>query len=101
MYLFQILLPLYTKDNRRIEHAAFTKVKDELTKRYGGVTAYTRAPAEGQWITRGRKDRDQIIIIEVMAQKRSLPWWRRYRKILETRFKQDSIIVRYSVCHLP
>ena len=100
MFLFQILLPLYAKNNRRISRAAFKNVNEELTRRYGGVTAYLRAPAEGQWVSQGRKDRDQIVTIEVMTRSRDLRWWKRYRKTLEERFRQEHVIVRYYPCEL-
>jgi hypothetical protein len=47
MYLIHILLPL--KDNQGRPHGRelFRGVAGELTERFGGLTAYTRAPAEG------------------------------------------------------
>jgi len=99
MYLFQILLPLFTKNNRQISRAEFSRVNDELTKRYGGVTSYMRAPAEGLWITSGnKKARDQIVTIEVMTSTRAKRWWRKYQKTLERRFDQQYVVIRYQVC---
>ena len=100
MYLFQILLPLYHNNNRRIGRSGFSTKEEELTKRYGGVTVYMRAPAEGHWVTKGQKTKDQIITIEVMARQLTLRWWKQYQKNLEARFRQESIVIRYYACGL-
>ncbi len=47
MHLVQILLPLYDKRGRRIARSRFRKTAAELAREFGGVTAYSRAPAEG------------------------------------------------------
>ena len=49
MYLIQILLPLYRNDGQALPRALFRQVRDELIERFGGLTAYTRAPASGYW----------------------------------------------------
>ena len=94
MYLVQLLLPLADNRGRRISHAQFIEVKNELAKRFGGVTAYVQSPAEGQWIDRGRKVRDQVITVEVMTGRRERKWWKDYRKALEVRFRQEQVVVR-------
>ena len=100
MYLTQILLPLYDGRGRRITRAAFAEVKETLTKRFGGVTAYTQAPAEGAWRVRGRTDRDDIITFEVMSKKADARWWKTYKEALEARFGQEWIVVRSIRCTL-
>ncbi|HYW15527.1 MAG TPA: hypothetical protein VE891_05165 [Allosphingosinicella sp.] len=73
-------------------HAA---VRDELVEHFGGVTAFTRSPAEGLWKDgEGEADRDEIVILEVMADWLDRGWWRTYRAGLERRFRQDEIVVR-------
>jgi hypothetical protein len=49
MYLIQVLLPLKDNDGRPYEPEMFRGVADELTERFGGLTAHTQAPAEGLW----------------------------------------------------
>ena len=100
MYLTQILLPLYDGDGRKISHARFAEVKDTLTRRFGGITAYTQAPAEGRWRVRGKTDRDEIITFEVMSQKPDTAWWKAYRRTLEACFRQEQVIVRTLRCTL-
>ena len=100
MYLTQILLPLYDGRGRRITRAQFAEVRDTLTQRFGGVTAYTQAPAEGRWTVRGKTDRDEIITFEVMSRKADARWWRVYKEALEARFFQEWIVVRSMKCTL-
>src|SRR5438309_698010 len=45
----QVLLPLARPDGRPVTSAEFDSVKSELAERYGGITAYAQAPAEGLW----------------------------------------------------
>jgi hypothetical protein len=99
MYLIQILLPLYDNAGRLIPQKSFTDTAHELTARFGGLTAYTRAPAEGLWQKRGKRTaRDDIVIYEVMSGRLARKWWRSYRGRLETRFKQKRIVIRAQHC---
>ena len=49
MHLVQILLPVFDNKGIHQPRSEFKRVSDELTDRFGGLTAFTRAPAEGQW----------------------------------------------------
>ena len=94
MHLVQILLPLYDNAGAALPRAAFQLVRDELTEHFGGLTAYTRAPAEGVWAEAGAMSRDDIVVYEVMTDMLDRGWWRDYRTTLERRFRQQSIVVR-------
>lgn len=95
MQLIQILLPLYDNEGRRFPSARYDAVRAELTERFGGLTAHTRAPAEGIWADEGMPpSRDDIVIFEVMADRLERAWWRDYRQALEREFRQDAIIIR-------
>ncbi len=54
MFLVQILLPLYDNDGRALARDRYDAVFHTLTERFGGATAFTRAPAEGAWKEPGR-----------------------------------------------
>jgi hypothetical protein len=58
------------------------------------LTAYTRSPARGLWHTPGAPKRDDMIIVEVMAKTFQKPWWKKYRRNLERRFRQEEIVIR-------
>lgn len=96
MHLIQILLPLYDNDGARLPGALFMQVRDELVDRFGGMTAYTRAPASGLWQEdEGQAPvRDDLVIYEVMADTLDAAWWRNYRVQLEMRFKQEKLVMR-------
>ncbi|HET9651465.1 MAG TPA: hypothetical protein VFP36_04715 [Usitatibacter sp.] len=95
MHLVQILLPLYDANGERFAGGLYARVKDELTERFGGLTAYARAPAEGLWEPRpGRTQRDDIVVYEVMAEEIDSAWWTQYREELEERFRQRELVVR-------
>jgi hypothetical protein len=93
-HLVQILLPIY--DNHRTKFASdvYGRVRSELTERFEGLTAYTRAPAEGLWGAGEEVKHDEIIVLEVMVQALDRQWWHDYRQQLEQLFRQDQIVVR-------
>ena len=94
MQLIQILLPLFDNSGRPFPATCHQKVKTELTQQFGGLTSYTRAPAEGAW-TKGRKTkREDIVVYEVMANSTKPDWWRLYRRKLEKRFRQQTVVIR-------
>jgi hypothetical protein len=69
-------------------------VTDTLSKRFGGVTAYSRAPAEGRWESRGSTHHDEVLVVEVMVDTLDRGWWAEFRKKLEEAFRQQEIVVR-------
>jgi hypothetical protein len=101
MYLIQILLPLYDNSGKPFEQQDYSRVRDELTERFGGITAYLRSPAEGIWReTPSLTIRDEIVIYEVMTDSPDRAWWHSYREELTTRFRQEMLIVRVSEIQL-
>ena len=95
MYLVQVLLPLYDNDGQLLPRELHIRVRVELAERFGGLTAYTRAPAEGLWQEGAAGTRrDDIVIYEVMTARLCVRWWRDYRGGLEARFKQEQVVVR-------
>jgi hypothetical protein len=100
MHLVEILLPL--NDNRGRPFAAenFAAVRDHLTTKFGGLTAFTRSPAQGITTDDGTTVHDDIVVFEVMTENLDGPWWGKYRRQLEQQFSQDEIIVRATVVTL-
>ncbi|WP_129791986.1 hypothetical protein [Sphingosinicella sp. CPCC 101087] len=94
MQLIEILLPLRDKEGRPFDPTIWAQVREELIDKFGGLTAFTREPAEGLWEENGRRDKDEIVILEVMAETLDRNWWRTYREELERRFRQDEIVLR-------
>jgi hypothetical protein len=93
-HLIQILLPLYDNDGHAFSEELFGKVRHELTERFGGLTAFTSAPAQGLWNDEGETKHDEIVVFEVMADRLDTAWWREYRSVLEQEFRQNTIVIR-------
>jgi len=93
MYLIQLLLPLH--DNRKqafpVEH--FNAVRTELTRRFGGVTAFLRAPAHGLWEEDREINRDDVVMFEIITESLENEWWREYRIHLQQLFKQKEVLI--------
>lgn len=94
MHLVQLLLPLYADGGERLPQDLFAAVRQELVDRFGGLTAYSRAPARGLWDDGGGVERDDIVVYEVMVQDLDRAWWAAYREALTTRLKQKELVVR-------
>ena len=77
----------------RDERSARTRA--ELVELYGGITAYVQTPALGEWTgSSGQRERDRVVMIEVVAPQFDRTWWRTYADTLAKRFDQDAIHVR-------
>jgi hypothetical protein len=95
VYLVQILLPVRNGSGLPYPRQLYDALAHDLTERFGGVTAYTRAPASGLWEAEsGRKIRDDMVIYEVMAPQLDEPWWAAVRARLERQFQQEELVVR-------
>jgi hypothetical protein len=95
MYLIQILLPLEKGGGRKVPARQFRELAGELSRKFGGITAYTRSPAEGRWRKRGTGTvYDDVIVYEVMTARLEPRWWRTYRHRLERQFLQEEIVIR-------
>src|SRR3712207_1544451 len=104
MHLVQILLPLYDNEQNPQAPDQFRRVRRELTDRFGGITVYTRAPAEGRWkLNENHTTKDDIVIFEVMAAELDAAWWKTYRHDLEERSEEHTSELQsrqYLVCRL-
>ena len=95
MHGVEIFLPLRRTDGSDQPRGLFGDVRRELVDQFGGMTAFTRAPAEGLWESEeGQLDRDSIVIFEVMADELDRGWWSAFRARLEGLFEQDEIVIR-------
>jgi hypothetical protein len=94
MTLIEIFLPLFDPQGARFPRAMLDEVKSELTDRFGGVTAFARSPAEGQWLQGGSVANDTLIVCEVMVESVDSGWWRNYLDGLARRFGQQEMLAR-------
>jgi hypothetical protein len=95
MHLIEIFLPVVPGGKEKTTQL-LGEVRAELTERFGGITIFSRVPAEGI-VEHGNKSlRDEIMVVEVMTDDLSKKWWSKYRRKLEARFDQDEILIRAS-----
>lgn len=96
VHVIELFLPLATNEGRPFERELFDRVRSELLQAFGGVTLFSRSPAEGSWAGSGAEgvSQDRMITVEVMTEKVDPAWWAAYRRELETRFEQEEILIR-------
>jgi hypothetical protein len=94
MRLIEIFLPLTDNHGKPFEDCKFGQVRKTLTEQFGGVTAFTRAPAHGVFKDAGKEVHDDIVIVEVMVETLDRAVWTRWRKHLEREFAQEEILIR-------
>lgn len=94
MHLVQLLIPLYDNRGQPFPAAMHAALRAELTERFGGLTAYSRVPAEGVWEDKGQRRRDDIVVYEVMVERLDREWWSALRARLEDQFAQEELVVR-------
>jgi hypothetical protein len=94
VYLIQILLPVRSNGGTPFAPLLFAEVAKALTERFGGVTAYTRTPAEGRWRSGERVQEEDVMVVEVMAETLDRHWWGTFRTRLEAMFEQEQVVVR-------
>jgi hypothetical protein len=92
-YLIQLLLPLTDNEGRPYEQMLFRDINASLTEKFGGLTAFSRSPAKGTWINDDHEERDDVIVVEVMAQTLDRDWWLTFRQRLEITMRQAEIVV--------
>jgi hypothetical protein len=95
VYLIQLLLPLHDNERKAFPQEEYTAVRSELTNHFGGITAYTRAPALGLWKPNGSEaSQEDIVVFEVMSKELDCDWWQAYKHELEKRFRQEMLVIR-------
>lgn len=93
-YLIQLLLPLRL-GAREDDRIFLNNLREDLTRRFGGVTAYTRAPAVGDWKDGADViERDEIVIVEVMVEELEARWWGELKERIRLELDQEELIIR-------
>jgi len=94
MYLVQLLIPI--RDNEGVPYGpdVLPAISRSLAERFGGVTAYCRSPAKGEWHNSQKVEHDDVVEIEVMANRLEKAWWETFP---EVSLRQKEILIRAHV----
>ncbi|WP_332719255.1 hypothetical protein [Pelagibacterium mangrovi] len=98
MQIVEVFLPLDTGSGIAIDAEVIEGIVGGLADRFGGATAFTRAPADGLWKQGSTMEKDRILIIEVMVSDLDQAWWKDYRNKLEREFEQEEVLIRVTEC---
>ena len=91
-HLVEVFVPLQDADGRAFESTKITRLAQELTEKFGGVTI--RNPMQGKWKEDGHVSDDLIIIMEVVVDEIDRRWWTALQRQLMVEFDQDEILIR-------
>jgi hypothetical protein len=73
----------------------YEHVAVELTARFGGVTAYTRSPAQGRWRSEtSQQHHDDVLVVKAMVDQLDPAGWSAFRARLAGTFRQESLVVQ-------
>jgi len=92
MYLIQLLLPVRDNEKQKFPAEYFAEVRTELTRRFGGVTAFLHSPAVGLWKEETDVSSDEVVMYQVTASELDNKWWVDYRKELQQKFRQEELL---------
>jgi hypothetical protein len=90
----EIFLPVDDPDGVPFPPEPYLRLKERLVDAFGGVTAFTRSPAEGRWRDQGAVEHDDIVVFETMTEGLDEAWWRTLRDELAATFRQKEILLR-------
>lgn len=92
MRRFEILLPLYYNDGRRIEKEKFTRTDEEFVAEFG-ATSTDNIVIRGRWKYQSTRYEDRLIRIRIDTEDtpENIAFFTKYKEILKTRFDQKDI----------
>ena len=93
-HLVQILMPLQDHQGQPFPQSVLDEMRRDLIAHFSGVTTHLRAPAPSVTASEGTGRHADIVVFEVMCERLDRCWWHDYRRHLESRFRQQEIIVR-------
>ena len=94
MWLVEVLLPIAYNNGMAIPDSVLRELRGDLADRFGGLTAFTRSPAEGVWMSGDASHHDDIVVLEIMIEDLDRDWWKAWRSHAEALLLQNEIVVR-------
>jgi len=95
--LIQIFLPVRDEDGKDFSKRLWKNLNDKLTKTFGGLTIYSRAPATGLWNDgEGNRVKDEMIVYEVLTDIIDESYWKSLKDELQRKLRQEEILILVS-----
>lgn len=93
--LIQIFLPATSTKSKSYPQDLYDQLLQKLTTKFKGATSYQKSSVTGFWKNdEGKKEKDELIIFEVMSDEFDVDFWERYKEELKKAFKQKDIVIR-------
>lgn len=90
-----MLLPVARGAHGNASATTLRDVTRELGHTFGGLTAYSRAPAQGRWRhDGGGEERDDLVVVEGMVERVEPESWSSFRSRWAAGLGQDELVVR-------
>ena len=89
--LIRIFLPF--KTDKKFSEVLDTYRKTLLEK-FGGISIYAQSPVNGFWKEADRQEKDEFIVIEVMAGNFDDAFWKKLKSELENAMEEKEILIR-------
>ena len=96
MYRIELSLPLLYNDKSPIEIEKFDITRQELTRKFGGLTSTqvnTASALDGWWVNQGITYQDKIAIFRIDTDTFSNRFWTKYKNLLKRRFRQEEVYI--------
>lgn len=90
--LIQLFLPI--KSDQKFS-SLLDKYRKMLTDKFGGISIYAQSPVDGFWKETGRHEKNELIVIEIMAGNFEDAFWKKLKSELETDMEEKEILIRW------
>lgn len=95
MFLVEVFVPQYFPSGKEIEGEYLEEMRDILLSKFGGSTAFTQCPVEGEWKdASGSIEEDRVIILQVMCEEIDRAWWTNFRNRWQEMLQQKELMIR-------
>ena len=89
---FDLFVPLFSNDGKRLPRAGLARVKKRLIKKFGGLTHFPQK-SKGTWKVGAATFVDDIVILRVLSEKDTKDFWKKLKADLQREWKQKNILI--------
>jgi hypothetical protein len=89
---YDLYVPLYTNDGRRLPRSSITRLRKRLEAQFGGLTFFPQK-SKGVWKIGRAIFRDEIVIFRVLSEKNIPSFWKQLKKDLQREWSQKEILI--------